>query len=41
MAFMILVLCYAYIIFYALKGASFVRNEDLEQSTLRAMKPSK
>ncbi|MDB5258768.1 MAG: fucP [Chitinophagaceae bacterium] len=41
MAFMILVLCYAYIIFYAIKGATFVRNEDFEQSTLRAMKPSK
>jgi MFS transporter, FHS family, L-fucose permease len=41
MAFMILVLCYAYIIFYALKGASFVRQDDFEQSTLGAMKPSK
>lgn len=41
MAFMILVLCYAYIIFYAVKGAIFVRNDDFEQSTLRAMKPSK
>jgi len=41
MAFLILILCYAYIIFYAIKGSTFVRNDDFEQSTLRAMKPSK
>jgi FHS family L-fucose permease-like MFS transporter len=41
LAFLIPMFCYAYIIFYALKGSKFLRNDDFEQSTLRAIKPSK
>jgi FHS family L-fucose permease-like MFS transporter len=41
LAVLIPMFCYAYIIFYAAKGSKFMRNDDFEQSTLRAIKPSK
>ncbi len=40
-AFMIPLLCYGYIIFYALKGSYFEMNTDVKKSTLQALRPSK
>lgn len=40
-AFMIPLLCYGYIIFYALRGSYFEMNTDVKKSTLQALRPSK
>jgi MFS transporter, FHS family, L-fucose permease len=40
-AFLIPLLCYGYIIFYALRGSYFEMNTEVKKSTLQALRPSK
>ena len=40
-AFIIPIICYGYIIFYALRGSKFQRKVDIKRSTMLAIRPSK